>query len=441
MQNFFRRFFCASSMLLGVLISSSFAQTLTEKKFQVSTESEVLLELMASAPNTSWREKSREAAAVKIFVDDRYHQDLLLFNGARDLSYQLLLGRWQPGEHTLRIEFNSQQSAPQATTINIREAKLVTIDRSQPEFQALAHAPILFARPNTIGKFSDVPLLAYYETLRKGANTLLRYTVIFSNEDGGTQTSGLMARWGRTTDIEYVCETELDAQGRALKTIFQGVNHKDTEFHGQYEADHPLFFTASDNNNFAENQTSAMRFAPRPLPFDLSRAAREEVMDRHPWTYRVMAEEMLREDKITTQRAVGRLIADLRRYLYIDANSEQRGIAAISFAVKLKGDSHWYPSDWGINGFKIERSGYMRSTVLLPVGTKLSAIEKIEVRCDVFGQSREAAKLDESSCEVKGLNKIFMLDEGYQPDKPITLRPQAVTLKFGEAIEFNLIKQ
>src|SRR5262249_37873206 len=155
------------------------------------------------------------------------------------------------GEHTLRIDFNRQQSAPQASTINIKDAKLRLIERSQPEFQPLAHAPILFARPNTIGKFSDVPLLAYYETIPKGATTLLRYTVIFSNEEGGTQTSGLMARWGRTTDIEYVCETELDAQGRALKTIFQGVNHKDTEFRGQYEADHPLFFTASDNNNFA----------------------------------------------------------------------------------------------------------------------------------------------------------------------------------------------
>ncbi len=429
----------AGLVLVCATLTTS-AQTLLEKRFQVAHEAEVLLDLTANALNTSWREKGREAAAVTIFVDGRYHQDLLLFNGAGSFSYQLLLGRLQAGEHTLRIDFNRQQSAPQATTINVQDAKLITVDSSQPEFQALAHAPILFARPNTIGKFSDVPLLAYYETLRKGANTLLRYTVIFSNEDGGTQTSGLMARWGRTTDIEYVCEIELDAQGHALKTIFQGVNHKDTEFRGQYEADHPLFFTASDNNNFAENQTSTVRFAPRPLPFDLSQASREEVMDRHPWTYRVMAEEMLREEKITTQRAVGRLIADLRRYLFIDASSEQRGSAAISFAVKLKGDPHWYPSDWGINGFKIERSGYMRSTVLLPVGTKLSAVEKIEARCDVFGQSREAAKLDESSCEFKGLNKIFMLDESYQPDKPLLLQPQAVKLKFGEAMEFNIAK-
>jgi hypothetical protein len=412
------RFLSLLIFAFGWAVPPVFAQTLHEKTFQVASEAEAVLELTASAPNTAWREKGREAAAVTIFVDGRYHQDLLLFNGARELTYQLLLGRLQAGEHTLRIDFNRQQSAPQATTINIKDAKLNIIDRSQPEFQPLAHAPLLFARPNTIGKFSDVPLLAYYETIPKGATTMLRYTVIFSNEDGGTQTSGLMARWGRTTDIEYVCEIELDAQGRALKTIFQGINHKDTEFRGQYEAEHPLFFTASDNNNFADNQTSPVRFAPRPVPFDLSRAAREEVMDRHPWTYRVMAEEMLREEKITTQRAIGRLIADLRHYLFIDANSEQRGNAAISFAVKLKGDSRWYPSDWGINGYKIERSGYMRSTVLLPPDTKLSTVEKIQMRCDVFGLARtreEVAKLDEASCAFKGLNKIFLLDENYQP--------------------------
>lgn len=415
------------------------AQVLTEKKFVAAAEAEVLLDLTASAPGAAWLEKSREAATATIYVDGRYHQDVILFNGARPHTYQLLLGRLQPGDHNYRIEFNRQQSAPQATTIEIKDAKLTFVERGQPEFLALAHAPLLYARANTIGKFSDVPLLAYYETERRGSNTLLRYTVIFSNEDGGTQTSALMARWGRTTDIEYVCETELDAQGRAIKTIFQGVNHKDTEFSGKLEADHPVFLTASDNNNFSDKGESAMRFALRPLPFDLSKASRETVMDAHPWTYRVMADEMAREGKLTNERTLGVRIADFRHYLFVDANSTLRNGALLSFAVKLKGDPKWYPSDLGINYYKIDRSGFIRSTIRLPQAIKSQQIERLSVRCDVPGNPRsreEIEKTTAAACELHSINKVLVMDNSTQPQALSTCFG-AATLAFGEAAELK----
>ncbi len=56
----------------------------------------------------------------------------------------------------------------------------------------IARAPVLFARENTVAYFSDVPLLVYAE--REG--NFLTYTVIFSNEDGGTSTRALMDRGG-----------------------------------------------------------------------------------------------------------------------------------------------------------------------------------------------------------------------------------------------------
>ena len=372
-------------------------------------------------------------------MDGRYQQDVILFNGARVHTYQLLLGRLQSGAHNYRIELNRQQSAPQATTIEIKAAKITAIERRQPEFLALAHAPLLYARPNTIGKFSDVPLLAYYETERKGGNTLFRYTVIFSNEDGGTQTSALMARWGRTTDIEYVCETELDAQGRAIKTIFQGLNHKDTEFGGKHEAEHPLFLTASDNNNFSDKGESALRFALRPLPFDLSKASRESVMDAQPWTYRVMADEMKREGKLTGERTLGLRIADFSHYLFIDANSTLRNGALLSFAVKLKGDPKWYPSDLGIGYYKIDRSGFIRTTIRLPQAIKPQQIERLAVRCDVPGNPRSREEIEKAtgaSCELHSINKVLVLDEAMQP-RALGTCFGAATLAFGEAAELK----
>src|SRR5262245_21267718 len=344
-----------ATSFLSATPGASSAQTLLEKRFSVAAESEALLDLTASAPGTSWRERGAESTVIRIYVDGQYHQDVILFAGALEFTYQLMLGRVGPGAHGLRVEFNRKQSAAQAASVKIGEAKVSTIDSKHPEFQAIARAPIIYARPDTVGKFSDVPLLAYYESERPGAYDRIAYTVIFSNEDGGTQTTALMARWGRTTDIEWVCETRVDAEGEA-KTIFQGANHKDTQFAGKLEADHPLMFVATVNNNFSDHGQSEMRFAPRPLPFDARAASREEMMDRHPWTYRVMADEMIREGKITDERKPGQAINDLRNYVYFDISSNQSG-AALSVAVKLKGDPVWRTSDWGIANYRIDRSG------------------------------------------------------------------------------------
>jgi hypothetical protein len=432
----------AAIFLLAAPISIS-AQTLIEKRFGATAESEALLDLTASAPGTSWRDRGAEAAVATIYVDGQYQQDVILFAGARDFTYQLTLGRVGIGEHSLRVEFNRKQSSAKATNIKIVDAKITTVDRRHPEFQAIARAPIIYARPDTVGKFSDIPLLAYYEFERAGpAGPLprqgdrLTYTVIFSNEDGGTQTTALMARWGRVTDIEWVCETRIGVEGEA-STIFQGANHKDTRFAGKFEADHPLMFVTTVNNNFSDQGQSEMRFAPRPMAFDARTASREEMMDRHPWTYRVMADEMIREDKIITERRPGTQINDLRNYIYFDISSNQTG-AALSVAVKLKGDPVWRSSDWGLANYKIDRSGNFRTTALLPRRARLEDIERIAVRCDVKGDPKttpELSRVSGASCDLRSVNKVFILDDDYQPGEPLKLSFKPVKMGFGEMIE------
>jgi hypothetical protein len=429
----------AMLLAIGFLLvapSAISAQTLLEKKFSASAKSEALLDLTASAPGTSWRERGAEAAVATIYVDGQYHQDVILFAGAREFTYQLMLGRVGPGEHSLRVDFNRKQSAAKAMSVKIGDAKITTIDRSHPEFQAISRAPILYARPDTIGKFSDIPLLMYYDYERASAHNRLTYTVIFSNEDGGTQTTALMARWGRTTDIEWVFEARIGAEGET-SAIFQGANHKDTRFAGKLEADHPLMFVTTVNNNFSDQGQSEMRFAPRPLPFDSRTASREEMMDRHPWTYRVMADEMIREEKITDERKPGQLINDLRNYVFFDISSNQTG-AALSVAVKLKGDSVWRASDWGIANYRIDRSGNFRTTAPLPKRARLEEIERIVARCDVKGDPRnkeELSRVPSASCDLRSINKIFVLDDDYQPGAPLKLSFQRVKIGFGDMVE------
>ena len=420
------------------------AQTLATETFRATVRSEALLDLTASSPGAGWIERGREAAAVRVFLDGEdggggaRQQDLLLYGGAQPFTYRLSLGQVAPGEHTVRVELNREQTARGLDKVTVERAAIRLIGETDPEFTALAHAPVLYARPDTIGRFSDVPLLMYYETERQGGTTIYRYTVIFSNEDGGTQTSGLMARWGRTTDIEWVSEVHLDPGGRVIREIYQGVNHETKDFRGKRQGSHPELLVASVNNNFSDEGSSGLRFAPEPLPFDLSGASRELVMDRHPWTYRVMAEEMIREGKITPTRTLGESIFDLRRYLYLDVRSTQRNGAVISFAVKLKGDPKWYTSNLGINSYKIERSGYFRTTVPLPAGVAPAQIERLAARCDVGANPRtrdEVAKATTVACDLQAINRVFFLDQQFQPTATVRVSFAPRTLAFGEVEE------
>lgn len=424
-------------LAVGLFCYHVHAQSLLDKSFRVETEAEVLLDLRASAPHTSWAQAGSEAAVATVFVDGRYNQDIFLFAGARPFSYQVMLGRYQPGEHALRVDFNRKRSASKAISIELQDAKISFVDRASPEYQALQLAPIVYARPNTIGRFSDIPLLMWYETARFGQLTTLRYSVIFTNEDGGTQTSALMARWGRTTDIEWIYEVQLDAQGKARAATFQGVEHKTRDFKGKEENGHPALYVVSDNNNVSDHGESEMRFAPRPIPFDLSHSSREEIMDRRPWIYELMAGELQREGKISEASRGGNQMADPRHYLYLDAASELSG-TALSFSVKLKGGPKWYESDLGINYYKIDRSGYFRTTVRLPAGTRLDQIERIAVRCDAAGNPKsgdEIKNLAGAECRLSAVNKAFMLDATFKPGASLPVHVKRLTLRLGEAIE------
>ena len=107
---------------------------------------------------------------------------------------------------------------------------------------------------------------------------------------------------------------------------------------------------------------------------------------------------------------------DPRRYLYFDGSSTNTN-SALSFAVKLKGDAHWYASDLGNSYFRIDRSGWFRSTVRLPKINNTNHIEQIVVRCEALPdtQSRKQDFKPEPTCAIETMNKIFLLDEKFIP--------------------------
>jgi CheY-like chemotaxis protein len=367
-------------------------------EFQLDRTGEAIAHLEMSAPGKSWEAAGRESALAKVVVDGKVSNHVMLYNGGLRTAYPVFLGRMSAGTHSIAIE----GAGVQVHGVQVKAA---------PE-EMVAHAPVLFERRNAIGRFTDIPLLTYCEERKENGRRVLQYTAIFSNEDGGTSTRSLMARWGRTTDIEYIYRVYLTPSGAAERAIVQGRDHKDVPFTGPYDGTHPLLIPVTDNNMVAGEGPSEVRYQLAPVPADLAASSREEVMDRYPFTWRVMTQELIRERKLRAFGVEeGEKISDPRNYLYIEARVQPNG-AATAFAVRLRNGME-YTSHRGRAGDAIERSGWVRSTIELPPGTTASDLVSLRDVC-----VRLESTPPEARCGPAEIKKLFFLD-------PVTMSPGA----------------
>ena len=382
--------------LLLICISMLRAATVTVSH----DRSEVVAELNLRARGTDWSQPGKEAALATVYVDGRAQQQIMLYAGGREFTYTVFLGALSAGEHD----------------VDVRGAG---VEFSRGRFQedssdVMANAPVLYARANTVGKYTDIPLIVYCERLSENGEPFLQYTVIFSNEDGGTSTRALMARWGRTNDVEYVYRS---FSGRAT---IQTEGHKEVEFRGKRDGTHPLLMPITDNNMIGEADIlTPIRYQIAPILVDLKGHSREEVIDEHPIAYEVMAKELQREGKLRPFGvADGEKVSNPVNYLYFELKLAKRE-SFVATRVHLKGDSHWYSSHLGHADYAIRTwtrgsaesaGGFARTTVELPPGTKPDQIDQIGFECIV---GEKAAS--DSACRVEAVTKCFFLDGEYRP--------------------------
>src|SRR6266540_2615780 len=339
--------------------------------FTATERGEAVATIETWCEHCDWGIEGREAAALRLLLDGQYSQHLLLARGEKPSEYRITLGRVAAGPHKLEIVMDAALSAKDIGRVRVRGFTiLVTPVRSEDQL-AQSMAPILYARPNTVGKFTDLPVFMWYEVVPVSQGRQFRYSVIFTNEDGGTATDRLMATWGRTTDIEFVYGATIDAEGKLVAEEFQGPNHEVPPFRGRHEAAHPLQWVSTDNNMVSESGPTEIRFAPAPERFDLTNASREVVMDAHPWTHELASKEMVREKKLREDAAPGSgAIPDPRRFVFVEACTELQN-AAVAFSVhatNAAGQARWFDSDRGLPQFRIVRTGCFRGAVPLPPG-------------------------------------------------------------------------
>jgi hypothetical protein len=397
--------------------------------FTVSAPSEVIADLEMSSPGADWSKPGREAALASVVVDGRVPQHVMLFAGEERYTYSAFLGSLTPGKHELGIERDERYSAPEAR-MKVWGVKFREVPPGSMEWTVLAHAPILYARADTVGAFTDVPLLAYCERLTEDGRPLLQYTMIFSNEDGGTSTRQLMARWGRTDDIEYIYKAWLNSRGEVERATIQAKNHKEIDFDGAREGAHPFLIPATLNNMVSAQGTSPIRYQIPPMLVDLSRHSREEVLDEHPIGYRVMAQELEREDKLRPFGTVdGEKISDPRNYVYIEMNLKNRD-SALAASVRLRGEATWRSSHLGRSENAISRDGWVQTTIELPPGTRAEQIAEFGFEC-LIPSARPP--LPDGACRLESVSKAFLMGRDYRPlpglwkmENPVDIQPGTI---------------
>lgn len=398
--------------------ASAFSQTFP---FTLPQTGEAIAILEMAAPNTNWSLAGKEAAMAQVQVDSAGPFQIMLFAGPQAFQYRVLLGELAAGPHHLKIARNAIYSSKDAE-LTVKSAKF-----EQSTGIVERHAPMLYERKSAVGLYTDIPLVLYCEQKRVEGETVLEYTVIFSNEDGGTSTRGLMARWGRTTDIEFVYRVVLNPQGTRKSAMIQGRGHNEGAFTGPFEGDHPMLMPVTQNNMVAGEGPSAVRYQPAPVVADLTAASRELVMDQHPITWRVMAEELIRENKLRPAGKVdGEKISDPRHYIFIEAKikNQHSRTAAI---VRLKGKPEFYMANLGRNDLAIERDGWMRTTVELPAGVTAEQIGEIGFQCLAADREKEAGV-----CQVDRVAKVFLLGRDYLPGPSIFKQATTVTIPTGQ---------
>jgi hypothetical protein len=415
--------------------------------FRRGRTGEVFVNVVVSARGISWAGRTNDSAVVSAYVDGRYATDIVI-TSSDPVKRQFALGSLRAGRHTLRLHYSGQRSRSAAGAARVGHVRFETVRRGSTAYAVARYAPVLYGRDvaGYGGPFqnnhTDTPLVAWHQVLpaAKPGHSVIEYSVLWSNEDGGTPATLLMARWGRTTDIEWIYRVEVDAHGHRVpgSDEFQAPAHASLPFHGRYDGTHPVLQTCTSNNNVCDRrQLHAQHQAPDPMRFALSaRSAlaagqpREHEMDTHRWTYQVMGREMVREKKIETpSRASTVLMGDQRRYLYVavDHDTDPASEAAtvgLAVDVTLQNGKTFSSDHRQAPGqLTIDRNGAAATTVELPRGTTVSDVASISVRRAPIAQPDDAATLT-----VTRLRRAFFLDHRYLPQPSFARWHGSVTL-------------
>lgn len=364
--------------------------------FTVAAPGEGIATLTLATVGTDWGTFGSESVVVTYDLDGVQLGQLVLYGGEAPTEYRVLLGALTAGDHTIGLHPEKTLSPnPKAPVLATAAAVVEAIPAGDSRYDFMRFAPIVLGidqdlnpestpnGPHLGNTRSDVPVVMYAKPIPQGGYTTYRYVLIWSNEDNGTGTAPdvLIAKFGRTTDIEGIVEVDVDPSGNPLEFRFRpdetGVL---PVFQGSFRGTHPIVRTSTGNGLIEDDGASTLAFGIAPFAFDDAGVPRELGMDLDPISYVIQAKEMVREGKTETiGNPSTKKLSDLRNYLYVDYDIDVnvggqvlRGIAVVG-GVTYYSD-HALPVNVGLSPRVTDGVG--RLSIEVPPGTQIGDIQQ-----------------------------------------------------------------
>jgi hypothetical protein len=413
---------------------------------------EGLLRLAMAAPHTSWSKSHPSSTVVDVTVTDvttgtaMSTQQFVLYAGTATFTYAGFTGPATTAD-AYQVEVSAEpgvaaggQSWPLGTsvpTVKVVDSQFEVVDPTNPQYLATAYAPVMYGRSTSA--LHDVPLLVdATASPASGGATNLSYTIIWSHEDAGTGFVPFLesGTWGRMTDIENAISFTVEPDGSTTNASYlwggepatgfpdsQGaIQEVDVPFTGQWDGNHPVLRDATGNNDFSQSGTTPFRFQLAPVPGPAAGQTRESVMDAHPFTYQISAEEVGRWYGDISTSPQSPEIGDLRQYATIDLNASGTGVSSLAVELQLSGGATWYASDFH-TGYPANGTGHFRTMVKLPLGWQSQTITGVRVQAY---PASSASSVVINSLDVLALQQDWSLTQPSIPTPTVVAGATAI---------------
>ncbi len=392
--------------------------------FTVATPGEGIATLTIATVGTDWGLRDSESVVVSYDLDGAPLGQLVLYGGETPTEYRVLLGALTAGDHVVGLHPEKTSSPNPKAPVQVTAAAVVeSIPPGDARHDFTRFAPIVHGIDDDLNPFSnhpgyarsDVPLIIYAKPMPQVGYTTYRYVLIWSNEDKGTGVypDVLIARYGRTTDIEGIVEVDVSDMGVLLETRYRpdesGVL---PVFAGQFRGGtHPIVRVSTGNGLIEDDGVSTLAFGLAPYEFDDTGLPRELGMDLEPLSYAIMAKEMDREQKTETVGLPNtKKLSNARNYLFIDYDIDVNVGGQVLRGITVIGGIKYY-SDHNapISGLSPRiTDGVGRLAIEVPPGTDIADIQQYGIR-GVGTMSGTLTSL-----------RAFLLDADYLPGPDLT---------------------
>ncbi len=398
-------------------------------------EGQGILQLSAEAPGTSWASARDKAVVVDARVDGGPWQQLVLFDGARAFTYAGFTGPLRGGEHHLAVRVDQRLSTTGNTVPKVRvlAARLLVVPPASPAYLLERYAPVVYGRATSAS--SDTQLLTYGTATPEGAGTTaLSYETVWSHEDAGTSFVPFLewGEWGRMTDITATVSLDVGPTGAISHPMydwcgcqpgFRASRQSKAEvmvpFHGRFvDGTHMVVRNASGNDYQSDQGTTEFRFQQPAVPGPGPGQAREVVMDRSPWTYRIMNQEVRWWYLDRSDRARSGQPGPSTQYGIVDLDTTGEGVTSVAVDFRLQGLG-WYSNDDG-SGIPLYVTGHGRTAVKFPAPWLTHRITAVRL---VVTPPSAASTLSVRSFRLLGLDPSFRIHQVPTPKPAVVGAP------------------